>query len=99
MIDIQITVYLDMVFIINFIFDFIGIYLTGIVSDEPRRIIRFIGAASIYALVDVLYAVFDMNSNGITVLFIFIIIEFVGIFIGFGRVKLKKYILLMIVKK
>jgi len=90
---IKISVYLDIVFIINFIFDFIGIYLTGFVADETKCIFRYIMAAVIYALVDIVIICLGINNNLYVFLLIYIVVESVCIYIGFGKANLKKYLL------
>ena len=95
MIDIEIKVYLDLVFIINYIYDFIGIYLTGIVSEEEKRVRRFMVSALLYAAMDVIFFLVSRNWHVLINICIYIFVECLGIYIAFGKLKLKKYMVLI----
>ena len=94
--NIEINVYLDMVFAVNFVFDLIGLYLTAIVADENKFKIKLILASCILAIGDILVIVFGFSDNVVEFLIINIFIEFASIFIAFGKKRLDKILLIMI---
>ena len=93
---IEVKVYVDMVFIVNFIFDFIGIYLTAIVADIHQSKIRYAIASGIYAMVDILVIVFNIEDNGIIFILIYLCVEATNMVICFKGVKIKRYFLLAV---
>ena len=94
-IKIEVIVYWDILFIINFIFNYISIVLTKLVANIPAKFWR-ISIAAVLGSVFQLYTMINkINLIGLAYIISNFILEIVVVLIVFGKLKVKKSIILI----
>lgn len=81
-------VYPDIIFILNFIVDFILISLLKMVNRKSSSILRKIGAASIGAIMAVMVSIFPWMNVLLRFLLMYVVASVLMICLAFGRLKL-----------
>lgn len=95
MINIEVIIYWDILSIINFAFDFMTIYLTACIASVYIRIKRCVIAAAILTLSQMILMVTHINNIWWLYILLNICNEIIIVLMVFGKMKLKKCILMI----
>lgn len=90
-------IYLDIIFIINFIFDLILLFLLQIINGKKSKFGRMICAAAIGGLMATIVTIFPGINVVIRFMLIYIVSSILMIKIAFGRMNIRELIIQMII--
>lgn len=92
MIGIDVVIYLDVLFVINFVFNYIGLLLTKLVACIQVKRWKIIVAATISSVIQLYLTISRTCLIGSRYIVSNLILEIIVIWIVFGKMKIKKYI-------
>jgi len=90
-------IYPDIIFIINFLFDLILLYLLQIINRKKSKIGRMLCAAAIGGLMATIVTIFPGINMVIRFMLIYIVSSILMIEIAFGRMKIRELIIQVVI--
>lgn len=91
-VNIEVVVYLDILFIVNLLYSFIGILLTTLVVNIPAKLWRLIVIAVVDAIFQLIIIVNFHNEDNIVLFLLGFVIEVFNILLVFGKLRIKKFL-------
>lgn len=95
MILFKVIVYWDVLFIINFIFDFIGIYLTAYIATIYAPLKKSIFTSFLMTFFQLVMMIFEINKKSVMYILVNVGLEILIVLLVFGKMRIKKLFIIM----